>query len=66
MAVMFSSPKMIMMFIIGIFIFLLFFGSIGIALYQATRGRWRIDYDSIAAKNALEHSEKKRRNKKES
>jgi hypothetical protein len=49
MGVMFSSPMMIMMFIIGMFILLLFVSGIAIAFYQIARGRFFIDYDRMAA-----------------
>lgn len=54
MAVMFSSPEMIGMFILGVFILLIFFGSIGIAVYQTARGRFNIDYDRLASRDGAD------------
>jgi hypothetical protein len=57
--IMFSSPMMIAMFIIGVFILLLFVSGIGIAIYQIARGRLFIDYDRMAAEAWKNYKENK-------
>jgi uncharacterized membrane protein (DUF106 family) len=59
MEVMFSSPLMIMMFILGMFILLLFVGGIGVAAYQIIRGRFLVDYDRLAAEALQQEQERK-------
>lgn len=60
---MFSSPGMIMLFITGVIILIFFFGGIITAIVQTARGNLKVDYDAIAAKNALEDEERRRMKK---
>jgi len=60
---MFSSPGMIMLFITGVIILIVFFGGIITAIVQTARGNLKVDYDVIAAKNALEDEERRRMKK---
>lgn len=62
--VMFSSPTMIMLFIFGLIIGLILIGAITTVIIQVSKGRFKIDYDQIAAKAARE-DEQRRREKKE-
>jgi hypothetical protein len=57
---MFSSPGMIMLFITGVVILIVFFGAIITAITQAARGNLKVDYDIIAAKNAVEEEERRK------
>lgn len=59
MEVMFSSPLMIMMFILGMFILLLFVGGIGVAVFQILRGRLFVDYDRLATEAWQQEQERK-------
>lgn len=58
--VMFSSPGMILLFIFGVFIGLVFLGAIVTVIVQLARGKFHVDYDEIAAKNAREYEQKRR------
>ncbi|MFT9848736.1 hypothetical protein [Aneurinibacillus sp. REN35] len=60
MGVMFSSPGMIMLFITGVIILIVFFGGIITAIVQTARGNLRVDYDAIAAQNAVADEERRR------
>lgn len=66
MEVMFSSPAMIMLFIIGVIILLVFFGGIATVITQTVRGNLRVDYDAIAAKNSLEDEQRRKQRKQRS
>lgn len=55
MEVMFSSPTMIMMFALGMFILLLFSSGIIIATVQILRGKFFVDYDRMALEAAKKH-----------
>ncbi|BAU29690.1 hypothetical protein DFP93_10667 [Aneurinibacillus soli] len=66
MSVMFSSPAMIMLFIIGVIILIVFFGGIVTAITQTVRGNLRVDYDAIAAKNSLEDEQRRKQLKQRS
>lgn len=66
MSVMFSSPTMIMFFIIGVIILLVFFGGIVTVITQTVRGNLRVDYDAIAAKNSLEDEQRRKQLKQRS
>ncbi|MED0707061.1 hypothetical protein [Aneurinibacillus aneurinilyticus] len=61
--VMFSSPGMIMLFITGVIILIVFFGGIITAIVQTVRGNLKVDYDAIAARNAVEDEERRRMKK---
>lgn len=63
MGVMFSSPSMIMMFITGVIILIVFFGAIVTAIVQTARGNLKVDYDAIAAKNAVEDEARRKMRK---
>ncbi|MCI1694944.1 hypothetical protein P4S91_11260 [Aneurinibacillus aneurinilyticus] len=63
MGVMFSSPGMIMLFITGVIILIVFFGGIITAIVQTVRGNLKVDYDAIAARNAVEDEERRRMKK---
>ncbi|ERI06663.1 hypothetical protein HMPREF0083_05287 [Aneurinibacillus aneurinilyticus ATCC 12856] len=60
---MFSSPGMIMLFITGVIILIVFFGGIITAIVQTVRGNLKVDYDAIAARNAVEDEERRRMKK---
>ncbi|MED0678832.1 hypothetical protein [Aneurinibacillus thermoaerophilus] len=60
---MFSSPSMIMMFITGVIILVFFFGAIITAIVQTARGKWKVDYDALAAKNAVEDEARRKARK---
>ncbi|WCN37390.1 hypothetical protein [Aneurinibacillus uraniidurans] len=66
MEVMFSSPTMIMFFIIGVIVLIVFFGGIVTAITQTVRGNLRVDYDAIAAKNSLEDEQRRKQLKQRS
>lgn len=65
MGVMFSSPAMIMLFITGVIILIVFFGAIVTAITQTVRGNLRVDYDAIAAKNAVEDEQRRKQLKQQ-
>jgi hypothetical protein len=52
-----------MLFITGVIILIVFFGGIITAIVQTARGNLKVDYDAIAAKNALEDEERRRMKK---
>ncbi len=60
MAVMFSSPKMIAMFILGVFIITVFAGAIFIAIVQTARGKFKVDYDRMAEEAFQAHLQAKK------
>jgi hypothetical protein len=60
MEVMFSSPMMIAMFIVGMFILLLFSSGIIIAVVQIARGKFFVDYDKLAKEAWLERENTKK------
>lgn len=59
--IMFSSPMMIAMFIIGIFLLLIFVGGLGIAFYQIARGRFFVDYEKMAAEAREQYLKNKKK-----
>lgn len=61
--VMFSSPTMIMLFIFGLIIGSILIGAITTAIVQISKGRFKVDYDQIAAKAAREDEQRKREKK---
>ena len=62
--VMFSSPTMIMLFVFGLIIGSILIGAITTVIIQVSKGRFKVDFDQIAAKEAREE-EQRRREKKE-
>jgi hypothetical protein len=60
MAIMFSSPTMIMMFICGMIFLITFFGGIITAIVQTARGKLRVDYDKLAAQYAQEDAARRK------
>lgn len=59
-AVMFSSPKMIAMFILGVIIIAVFSGAILVAIVQTARGKFKVDYDRMAQEAIQAHLQAKR------
>lgn len=60
MAVMFSSPKMIAMFILGVFIIAVFAGAVLVAIVQTARGKFKVDYDRMAQEAIQAHLQAKK------
>lgn len=61
---MFATPSMIMLFVFGLIIALILIFAITTVIIQVSKGRFKIDYDQIAAKAARE-DEQRRREKRE-
>lgn len=60
LAVMFSSPTMIMLFIFGVIVSIVFIGAIITAIVQTSRGRLKVNYDEMAEKVDREEEQKRR------
>lgn len=49
MGFMFSSPTMISLFFVGVFILLVVAGAIGVVIFRAVRGELNVDFEGQAA-----------------
>lgn len=60
LAFMFSSPTMIMLFIFGVIVGIVFIFAITTAIVQTLRGKFKVNYDEIAAQNSLKDEQRRK------
>jgi hypothetical protein len=63
LAIMFSSPAMIGMLILGMFILLTFVGAIAVAIIQVSRGTFKVDFDKMATDAMAAYTQGKKKKK---